>query len=395
VVAVNSHLRTELDELLHESVDSARQREIATFDRAVSMFGDRIVLFGAGNLGRKALTILRRDGVEPLAFVDNNASLWGKSVDGVRVYPPAEGAEVFGKSASFVLAIWRGEGTDTMAQRRQPLVDAGCINVVDFGALFWKHGDLVLPHYSLDRPHKVLLDAERVRACFDLWQDEASRAEYVAQVRWRLWLDFDNLPPPVRQEIYFPSDLMAISDGEVFVDCGAYDGDTLRDFIRHSGGRFKTAYAFEADRRNFLKLQTYVEGLDPALRCRIRTRELALSDRAGVLHFDATGTASSSVASRGIAVDCGALDESLDEPPTWIKMDIEGSEPAALRGAARAIARHAPVLSICVYHSQDHVWAIPTQIAKLRGDYALILRPFVPESWDLVCYAIPKGRLLR
>jgi FkbM family methyltransferase len=358
------------------------------------MFGNRMVLFGAGNLGRKALAVLRQDGVEPLAFVDNNASLWGRSIDGVTVYSPAEGADIFGKSASFVLTIWRGEGTDTMAQRRQPLLDAGCVNVVDFGALFWKHGGSVLPHYSLDLPHKVLLDSERVKACYDLWQDEASRAEYVAQIRWRLWLDFDNLPPPVGQAIYFPSDLMAISDEEVFVDCGAYDGDTLRDFIRHTGGRFKTAYAFEADPRNFVKLQTYVQGLDPALRRRIRPRELALSDRAGVLHFDATGTASSSVASRGIPVDCGALDESLDEPPTWIKMDIEGSEPGALRGAERAIARHAPVLSICVYHSQDHVWAIPTQIAKIRGDYALFLRPFVPESWDLVCYAIPKGRLL-
>jgi hypothetical protein len=75
-------------------------------------------------------------------------------------------------------------------------------------------------------------------------------------------------------------------------------------------------------------------------------------------------------------------------------MDIEGSEPAALRGAARTIAGHAPVLSICVYHSQDHLWSIPLQIKAMHADYRMYLRPFVPESWDLVCYAIPANRWL-
>jgi len=394
MVAAADALRSELDVLLSEPLDRALRREAETFDAAVHRFGNRIVLFGAGNLGRKALAALRGDGVEPLAFVDNNPALWGGHLEGVPVFSPAEGAARFGTSATFVLTIWRGEGTDTMAQRRRPLIEAGCVNVVDFGALFWKHADGLLPHYALDRPHKVLLDGARVRACFDLWQDDASRAEYVAQIRWRLWLDFDNLPPPVRQEIYYPSDLMSIAGDEVFVDCGAYDGDTLRDFIRHSGGRFKTAYAFEADERNFVKLQSYVDGLDAELRRRIRPMPLALSDRAGVLRFDLTGTASSAVAAAGTTVACVALDESLDEAPTWIKMDIEGSEPAALRGAVRVISTHAPALSICVYHSQHHVWTLPLQIAQAHGDYAMFLRPFVPESWDLVCYAIPKRRLL-
>jgi hypothetical protein len=93
-------------------------------------------------------------------------------------------------------------------------------------------------------------------------------------------------------------------------------------------------------------------------------------------------------------VNCTRLDVALNEAPTWIKMDIEGSEPAALRGAEMSITRHAPLLSICVYHSQDHVWSIPNQIAKLRPDYRFYLRPYVAESWDLVCYAIPPQRVV-
>jgi len=75
------------------------------------------------------------------AFVDNNAALWGKHVDGVAVLSPAEGARLFGQTATFCVTIWRGEGTDTMSQRRAPLLADGCLNVIDFGALFWKYGD--------------------------------------------------------------------------------------------------------------------------------------------------------------------------------------------------------------------------------------------------------------
>jgi FkbM family methyltransferase len=261
--------------------------------------------------------------------------------------------------------------------------------------MFWKYSAALLPHYALDLPHRVLADASAVREAFDLWSDLPSRAEYVAQVRWRLRLDFENLPPPVEEDIYYPCDLMTIREDEVFVDCGAFDGDTVRDFIRHSRGRFKTAYAFEADRRNFDKLQQFVRSLPDDQRRRVVPIEAALSDRDGTVQFDASGSAASAVAKQGVTVKSVALDSALAEAPTWIKMDIEGSEPAALRGAGRTIADHAPILSVCVYHSQNHLWRIPLQIAELHRGYRLYLRPFVPESWDLVCYAIPASRRLQ
>lgn len=387
-------LRRALEQLLSEPVSTALERERTAFDLAIAPFGRRLVLSGAGNLGRKALAALKTDCIEPLAFVDNNSALWGSTIEGVPVMAPNEGATMFGQSATFCVTIWRGEGTDTMAQRRQTLIDAGCAHVIDFGALFWKYGNSLLPHYSLDLPHRVLAAAADVRAGFDVWHDTASQAEYVAQVRWRLRLDFDNLPPPVKEPIYFPSDLIRIGGDEVFIDCGAYDGDTARDFISHSAGLFKHIYAFEADRKNFAKLKSFVDAMPSELRSRVQPLGVALSDYNGVLHFAETGTAGSAVSREGVRVPCVTLDEALPEPPTWIKMDIEGSEPAALRGARRSITRYAPILSICVYHAQSHLWSIPLQIASMRPEYRMYLRPFVPESWDLVCYAIPAYRLL-
>ena len=393
MVSAADPMDRELDELLSEGIDAARERERVSFDKAIAPFGTRLVLSGAGNLGRKVVGALRAEGIEPLAFVDNNEKLWGTLMDGVKVLSPAEGAKRFGQSATFCVTIWRGEGTDTMAERFRPLQALGCANVIDFGPMFWKFARRLLPHYSLDLPHKVLLAKDKVRAGFDLWHDDASRTEYLAQVRWRLRLDFDNLPLPVTEKIYFPASLIKLSAEEVFVDCGAYDGDTIRDFLRHSGGRFRRIYAYEADQRNYTKLQRFVGGLPDAERERIEMSDKALSDRAGVLHFSATGTAAAAVSSEGIEVPCVALDTELAESPTYLKMDIEGSEPAALRGASKVIARDAPIISACVYHSQDHLWSVPLLIASMGSHYRMFLRPHLRESWDLVCYAIPPARL--
>ncbi len=392
MVSNEQRLRGELEALLSESVSAAVERERSAFEQQTSRFDSNLVLAGAGNFGRRVLKALRQEGIEPLAFVDANEKLWSTRIDGLEVLSHAEGARRHGKTATFCVTIWGGEGMDTMAELMRPLRNLGCVSVIDFGPLAWRLKASLLPHYSLDLPHKVLLSAEDVRAVFDLWTDDASRAEYVAQVRWRLRLDFDNLPLPVKERIYFPNDLYRLTHDEVFVDCGAYSGDTIRDFLALCRGNFRRAYAFEADPQNFQKLERFVGGLEPAVGSRIQASARAVSDRAGELRFSATGTAASAAAAEGVAVACVPLDDEQIECPTIIKMDIEGSEVAALQGAAGLIKQHTPVLSVCVYHSQDHLWRIPLQIAAANDAYRFYLRPHLRASWDLVTYAIPPQR---
>ena len=66
----------------------------------------------------------------------------------------------------------------------------------------------------------------------------------------------------------------------------------------------------------------------------------------------------------------------------------------ALEGARQTIERHAPILAVCVYHRQDHLWRIPLLLRQWRDDYAFFLRPHNEEGWDLVCYAVPRARLI-
>jgi FkbM family methyltransferase len=384
----------QLEDLLGEGVSAARRREQTAFDKLAGPFSKSLVLFGAGGLGRRTLAGLRRHGVEPLAFADNNRVAWGTSVEGLTVYPPEEAAQRFGGSAVFVVTIWGALSKDRMSTRIDQLRKLGCQRVASFAQLYWKYPEGLLPHYGADLPHKVHACADEVRAAFDLWGDEPSRLEYLNQIRWRLHMDFDCLSAPVGHSIYFPQDLCPLVPDEVFVDCGAYDGDTLQLFLSESGAVFREIVAIEPDPANFASLRENTARMPGADRQAIHVLHAATGARAETVCLKAEGTKSSVIGPGGIAVDCVTLDSALNGiVPTYLKMDIEGAEVDSLIGAANTIRNHTPVLAICCYHSQDHLWKIPLLIQSLNPNYRFFLRPHDLEMWDLVCYAIPVGRL--
>jgi FkbM family methyltransferase len=387
-------IREQLQDLLGEGAAGAAEREETAFDELAGSFGRSLVLFGAGGLGRKTLAGLRKVGIEPLAFAENNPALWEKSVNGLHVLSPQEACARYGKTALFIVTIWGGEGRDRMIHRVRFLRDLGCERVITFGPLYWKYPEVFLPHYAAAPAHQVHEQADAVLQAAELWDDEASRREYLSQIRWRLFFDFDGLADPVRHPIYFPADLCPLVAGEVFVDCGAYDGDTVTSFLAQPQPGFKKLFAFEPDPGSFTKLSQKVAQL-PA-RDSIVIHKAAAGAENGPVLFTGDGTPGASMGTGAIQVDCVKLDDVLkDEAPTYLKMDIEGAELDALAGTRRIIERHSPVLAICSYHRQDHVWKVPRLIHSINPDYRFFLRPHVADVWDLVCYAIPPRRLVR
>jgi FkbM family methyltransferase len=384
-------IKDQIQDLLREGRDGAIQREKTAFDEAVGPRGRSLVLFGAGGIGRKTLAGLRKVGIEPLAFTDNNTALWGSKINGIPVMSPKDAAAQYAHNAAFVVTIWCGEGQDRMRDRVGFLRGLGCTHVVTFGQLFWKYPETYLPHYSAAPAHQVHDEAAAVLEAAGLWADEASRQEYLSQIRWRLRFDFDGLADPVQHAIYFPPDLCSLRHDEVFIDCGAFDGDTVRGFLDQAQNGFRKIVAFEPDPASFRKLSDLVSTLP----CKdsIEIHQAATGAEKGVVQFSGDGTAAASVGSGPLSVNCVTLDEALgDTVPTYIKMDIEGAEIDTIRGASRIIRDHAPVLTICSYHKQDHLWSIPRLIHAIRPDYRFYLRPHLIEVWDLVCYAIPANR---
>jgi len=390
-------LRVRLLRLLEEPAAHAEGRERSEFERRLGTRAGGLLLFGAGNIGRRALSVLRRFSREPLGFIDNNPALWNCRVDGIEVFGPAQAARRFAPDeVGVVVTIWCGEATDRMADRIGPLQSLGFRHIALFGHLAWTHPQEFLPHYSLDLPSRALGQAERILRAFDLFGDRRSREIYVDHVLWRLHLDYDALPPPVKEPIYFNQRLIRKSAQEYLVDGGGYDGDSIRSFLATFGSDgFRRIVSFEPDPANYAKLEQYVAGLPPEQRSRILPMAGALGDAHGVINVEAAGQPSSRVGRGDHQVPCWMIDEmsDADGAPGFIKLDVEGYELQALRGARQTLRSARPVVAACVYHVQNHLWEIPLALAAEAADYRYTLVPHLADGWDLVLYAVPDHRV--
>ena len=174
-------------------------------------------------------------------------------------------------------------------------------------------------------------------------------------------MDFDLISRTVTGRHYFPRNLFSLLTDEVFVDCGAFDGDTVADFVQESGGDFKLVKAFEPDPITFPNLQKRVKHLDEEIRARVHCTQEAVGRNPGSITFDATGTMLS-VSGRGSTLVSEVnLDSALASlNPTFIKFDVEGFELDALAGAMGVLSRSRPILAVSAYHEQSHLWRVPS-----------------------------------
>src|SRR5208283_2974450 len=149
-----------------ETPDAVRARERSAFDDLARPFAERLVLFGAGPLGKSVLAGLRRAGVEPLAFADNKRDLWRQRVMGLPVLSATEAAEQYGRSACFVVTVYQGSSV------RRQLASLGCQRVVAFAPLLWKYADVFIPQCCLELPHRLIEQCDSIRRCYATLADE-------------------------------------------------------------------------------------------------------------------------------------------------------------------------------------------------------------------------------
>ena len=379
-----------LEELLNKDIDKIVAGQNSEFDRLIADTGESYILFGAGRLGKIALEGLRKAGIEPIAFADNNPKLWNTDVDRIQVLSPENAVKKYGKSAVFVATVYTNQPVLDQLQSLK-------VKAVSFASLAWKYPQVLLPHADLDLPNEIYNQAADVKKAYSLWADDVSRHEYLGQLEWRISLDHRVLPPHLPQrEIYFPDDLVSIERDEFFVDCGAFDGDSIREFLKRNEKFRGFILGIEPDPENISLLRKYFSTLPKTIQDRVSAIQLAVGTKRGIVRFNATGSAASSVGVGMFEVQSDSLDNLLiGKNPTYVKMDIEGAEIEALKGGHNIIAENMPILAICAYHKQEHLWQIPLLIHSISDKYRLFLRRYSDECWELVCYAIPEGRLER
>jgi FkbM family methyltransferase len=349
-----------------------------------------IVLYGAGPLAHMTLVHLRRIGIEPAAVADSNQARWGTAFDGYPIISPGDAVGRYAHSARFVVTIYNGS-----AVRRQ-LREMGCESVVHFADLYFEHPGECLPYCGLANRNAVLDSWEEVVKASRVWHDQRSVEEYVSQLAWRLRLPESEMPPhDAPAECYFPNGLYEFLSKEIVFDCGAFDGDSLRQYLaRRPAGAKSRVLAFEPDADSFVRLKEFVNRLPEAIAAGVRAEPWAVAETSGQVPFSALGSVRSGVAdSGGCKVAAVAIDD-IGVIPTLIKMDVEGFELSALKGAASVLRRHLPVLAISLYHHASDLWTIPNFLKSLAPDYRLFLRRYAEDCWELVLYAVPASRLI-
>lgn len=177
---------------------------------------------------------------------------------------------------------------------------------------------------------------------------------------------------------------------EVFVDAGCFDGLTTKEFFRWCKNE-GYAYCFEPDSIN---IESVLRTLSSETG-RYELIEKALWSKTTTLSMKARGNFATSVSESGDGdlaggVQAAALDDFLgDKKVTFIKMDIEGAEVEALRGARRVIVEQKPKLAISIYHKREDILTIPQLILEYNPDYHFYLRHYSFSDYDTVLYAIP------
>ncbi|MCI8900406.1 MAG: FkbM family methyltransferase [Lachnospiraceae bacterium] len=253
--------------------------------------------------------------------------------------------------------------------------------------------------YECDR-NKPTLEMKRSRRFFkqnkmrvhrveNLLEDEESKRVFRQCILYRITHDWRVRPKYSRRDQYFPKDIISLNPEEVFIDCGAYNGDTIQSFLKYSHKKYKRIVAFEPDKNN-IELIKNGGGLR-----RVSVIPAACWSSDTVLLFEENNGSSSRVKqsqdhdSNTIELTAKAIDHVEEcSDATFIKMDIEGSEYEALIGGYETIARNRPKLAICIYHSDEDMLRIAELIASWNLGYKFYVRHHAQLVAETVLYAI-------
>jgi FkbM family methyltransferase len=212
----------------------------------------------------------------------------------------------------------------------------------------------------------------------------------------------------------------SFSENEVYVDGGAFTGDTVAQFVRAVDGRFRHIHSFEPSSDNNRAIRSmlstlqndYLWPLNPRITLHARglwdCDTTLLLNPSQVLELDGRGAvvnpASAHLVEAGmvghiydkeeeakgaIQVPVTTIDAATNQEASFIKLEIEGSELQALNGARETIARNRPKMAISIYHKPEDLETLLGFVLETGHNYQLAFRqhnPFVPDAMVLYCW---------
>ncbi len=234
----------------------------------------------------------------------------------------------------------------------------------------------------------------------NLLVDEKSKDTLAKLVSFRKNPSSQTYPWPQGHEEYFPEDVPRLYQYEELkiLDCGAFDGDTISAFYNRFKSKVRRYYAVEANTSNITNLKARLARENIEKGNWLSLHHVAVGDRNGQIDIADDGSASSILCNessdqmRSEKVKLVTIDDLLDGSAiNVLKMDIEGAEEWAIKGAKSTIVTHKPTLALSIYHRPQDLWYLAFLVESITPNtYNYYIRHEGHWGFETVLYAIPK-----
>lgn len=342
-----------------------------------------IILYGMGDGAQKILNVMEEKKITPSGFMASDDFVRGHSFAG---YEVKKLSDIEQQYDDFIVLVCFGTALPEVMRRIQDIAARRELYAPDVPVV---GGGLFDKEYALE-------NEEELHRVYDMLADEQSRKVFDGWLEYRLTGKI--LPllsnQTEKSEAY---DILKLSDNEVYADLGAYNGDTVEEFLTVTGGSFEKIFALEPDARNYAKLKRRHYALSPY---DFRTVNAGAWSSDCTMDFVQKGGRNSALTpyekGRPINpsmikhIEMRSLDSVVkDERVSLIKLDVEGSESEALDGCRRVISRCKPKLIVSLYHRTEDMTVLPQKVKQLNREYSLYLRqhPYIP-AWDMNLYCV-------
>ena len=369
--------------MLIDHIKDVRHVEEKIFD-AIKASPYPIVLWGAGEIAWCVWTYLRQHGIEPMCFCDNNRAKQGTIHIGLPVYSYDSIKKKFAEYGSKYHIV-----VATGIQYKEPiflqLASLKEKNPVWYLRGFEVCGEKINHQYICEH-------IDQFEEAYASLADDFSKKVFVNVLNAKISGDFNLYKEIMSQTEYFDEDIVNLSEKEVFLDVGAYQGNAIVEFVKRTKQKYDGVIAFEPDKKTLSVFKATIKknGIK-----NVELHNKGAWNKHEVMHFHDGREGGSRIAESSAvefpanSIEVDAIDNVLrGRRATYISMDIEGAEHNAILGAEQTIKKWKPKMAVCAYHKREDLFDLLLLLKSFVPGYRFYLRHYTNNQTETVLYAV-------